>query len=308
MAPAPIARRRVMRAESDSHPAIPKPDSGGFVWPPREEGAGPTAAGKPHDQAGHGLGYGSGFANLLESIEVDLLGRTTLAFDRWAARTGWEPDRTDVYCWRCAGSIGLHESDGEGCADCRSKPLPWDRAIRLGVYRDDLRDEVIALKFHRWRPGGRGLGKFLGESITRTLEDAQVGPQQARLVPIPTHPIRRVMRGVDHTQVLARAAAEASGCSVARVLRSRYRPEQVGLSATARAANIRGAFQTRGRPDCDGIRVWVLIDDVRTTGATFVAASRALRELLKQQGASVDLKPEIWICSVAVSGSRRRRE
>lgn len=291
-----------MRTESSERGPISKPDSGGFVWPPRDS-SGPPNAAEPvtHEP------QPSFMHTMLESIETDLLGRTTLAFDLWAQRTGWTPDAPEAYCWRCAGSVGPHEVDGEGCADCRAKTLPWDRALRLGTYRDDLRDEVIALKFNRWRPGGRGLGEFLGNMLTEQMQRAQLTPEQVRLVPIPTHPIRRITRGVDHTQVLARAAAEASGCRVSRALRARYRPEQVGLSATARAANIRNAFEPRSRVQREGVRVWVLIDDVRTTGATFVAASKALRRAISGRGETGE-KSEIWICSVAVSGARSRRD
>ncbi|MEX0877092.1 MAG: hypothetical protein WD114_06500 [Phycisphaerales bacterium] len=248
---------------------------------------------------------------LIESIETHLLGRVGLSFDRWASRTGWSRDHADNYCWRCGGSVGPHETDGEGCAGCRKKPVPWDRAIRLSRYHGVVRDEILALKFHAWRPTGVGLGKHLGWAIRERREQAGIEPDQAMVVPIPTHRFRRMARGVDHTLVLARAAGGELGCPVRRVLRARHRPEQVGLSATARAANIRGAFVVQekllkralggnGQP----VRLWILIDDVRTTGATFAAASRALRKGLRKAGDGG--KSQIWACCVGVAGEKRR--
>lgn len=300
-----------MNANPTERTDLSKPSADGFIWPPRDPaGVAHTPASPPPDPALKGVD------TLLDSIETDLLGRTMLAFDLWARRTGWTPDPPEASCWRCAGNVGPHECDGEGCADCRTKTLPWDRALRLGTYRERLQDEVIALKFSRWRPGGRGLGLFLGQVITREIQHAQIAPDQVRLVPIPIHPLRRIARGIDHTQVLARAASQESGCPVTRALRARHRPEQVGLSATARAANIRGAFEPsirfklahrRDAHRHDGVRVWVLIDDVRTTGATFVAGSRALRTVLPKRTEN-EQKVEIWVCSVAVSGSRSRKD
>ena len=280
-----------------------------FSWPPRAQPDAPPLSNRispPQPQR-------SSLQNALESIESDLLGRVSLSFDRWAVQSGWEPDAYSRYCWRCAGNVGLHEQDGEGCASCRKRKLPWDRAIRLGLYDAELREEILALKFNGWRSGGVGLGRILGERIAAQLETAQIPPDQARLVPIPMNPVRRLSRGIDHTLTLSRVASKVSGVQMQRVLKTKYRPEQVGLSATARAANIKGAFsphpgKTRRVTNrkMGSIRVWVLIDDVRTTGATFVAASKSLRRWLKSLEGP-NSAPEIWVASVAVSKPKDRR-
>ena len=254
----------------------------------------------------------------IDSIETHLLGRTGLAFDRWVSQSGWKRDSTNVYCWRCGGSIGEHESDGEGCADCRTKSLPWDRAIRLGSYQGILRREVLTLKFHAWRPTGCGLGLHLGAAIKDQLERAQISAHQAVIVPVPMHRFRRVARGVDHTQVLASAASFAIGCPMLKLLKTKFRQEQVGLSMTARAENIRGAFSISKRNESrlknrilGPTRVLILMDDVRTTGATFVAASKALRRVIRaqnKQNTGITEPTEIWISSVGVAGEGRRRE
>lgn len=307
-----------MNAECDPKAQEAQPDQPGylepvdrapsFVWPPRDASSLiapplPTDAREPMHATGR----------MIESIEVDLLGRTMISFERWAKRTGWVPDEQAEYCWRCAGSVGPYEQDGEGCASCRAKRLPWDRALRLGRYEDELRQEVLSLKFRAWRPGGNGLGRYLGQVISDQLRRAQIAPEQVRLVPVPTNPWRRISRGVDHTLVLARAASECSGCPVAPVLRARHRQEQVGLSVTARARNMKDAFEVRSRTlrrhiERGGVsaRLCVVIDDVRTTGATFTACSKALRRGLR--GISPDLDAQVWVCSVAVAGERSRRE
>ncbi len=60
-----------------------------------------------------------------------------------------------------------------------------------------------------------------------------------------------------------------------RVLtRSRATPAQVTLSRSKRIANLRGAFVAHG--DLQGARV-LLLDDIRTTGATLEEAARSLR-------------------------------
>lgn len=62
-----------------------------------------------------------------------------------------------------------------------------------------------------------------------------------------------------------------------RVLRrTRAGPHQIGLSYTARAANVRGAFAMRPGVELRDARL-LLIDDVRTTGATINECAKVLQ-------------------------------
>ncbi len=63
-------------------------------------------------------------------------------------------------------------------------------------------------------------------------------------------------------------------------------PQQVGLSQSARAQNVQGAFRVPpdGKAEVAGRRL-ILIDDVLTSGATMDACARAL---LRAGAAQVD--------------------
>lgn len=292
-----------------------------FVWPPKTQADEPIHELDDADE--HPRLKPISPNGFLESIETNLLGRTHLAFDRWASRAGWTREAVNKSCWRCSGSVGPHEVDGEGCSSCRTKKLPWDRAIRLGRYETDLRTHILALKFNTWRQTGKGLGHHLGLAIAQELDRAQIPPTQAVLIPIPMYRVRRIARGVDHTQVIAKSASETCGCRVQGVLSTRHRPEQVGLSATRRAQNIKGAFFIPKRTQRQvvrqmvdprsPIRVWILVDDVRTTGATFVSASKTIRSAIKTFAKLIDpedlkkiMRVELWVASLAVAGESRR--
>tara|TARA_R110002072_G_scaffold271010_1_gene430791 strand:- start:390 stop:1313 length:924 start_codon:yes stop_codon:yes gene_type:complete len=281
---------------------------GAFQWPPKADVPAAQPVSRPIEiRLPHPF---------VESVETELLGRTGIAFDRWAQQTGWVRDRADRYCWRCAGSIGAHETDGEGCATCRTISLPWDRAIRLSKYQKTIRQEVLMLKFGAWRPTGRGLGMHLGLAIKDQLSTAQIPADQVVLVPIPMHWRRRMIRGIDHTLILARAAARSSGCRVDQLLHARLRNEQVGLSKTARARNMKNAFFLtkfdRGRVKksmAQNRRLFIMIDDVRTTGATFVSASKALKTAFSDEFGGNSMQgqgAEIWTACVGVAGETRR--
>ncbi len=295
--------------EQTEQPRVQK-QQGAFTWPPQEP--------EPERSIRKAPIQIRLPSRMIESIETHLLGRTSLAFDRWAMQTGWTRDETSDYCWRCGSGIGLYESDGEGCASCREKKLHWDRAIRLGKYGAKLREEILSLKFAHWRPTGTGLGLHLGHAILAQLEHAQIRPDQAVLVPIPMHRFRRIARGVDHTLVIARGAAQTSGCQVHQALSSQWRPEQVGLSMTARAENIKDAFffSSKDRRMMKKImaqdqRVFILIDDVRTTGATFVAASKTLKMAIQDElrtNSTLQEHIEIWAACIGVASESDRRD
>ena len=88
----------------------------------------------------------------------------------------------------------------------------------------------------------------------------------------PTSPRRRVGRGYDHAELLARAVARRIGRPARPLLRRLPGPPQAGRSSAARRENPR--FVPRG--PCP--HPVLLLDDVTTTGATLSAAAAALRE------------------------------
>ncbi|MCW2600349.1 MAG: hypothetical protein JWM02_2178 [Frankiales bacterium] len=116
----------------------------------------------------------------------------------------------------------------------------------------------------------------LGEGLANAV--LVHGQEAVVLCPVPSSPKAVRQRGHDHAMRLARAAAGALRshgveAQAARLLApTRSVADQAGLSTRQRAANLhaalRGTGAVRGRV--------VVVDDVVTTGATLVEATRAL--------------------------------
>jgi predicted amidophosphoribosyltransferase len=122
----------------------------------------------------------------------------------------------------------------------------------------------------------------LSDAVARLLVAAR-GDDLAALgldvvVPLPMHWGRRLVRGVNSPDILARRPAARLQIPLAPHLLSRRRRTrpQTGLSRDRRLVNVRGAFYARRHADLSGARVLV-VDDVMTTGATLNEAARELR-------------------------------
>ena len=229
----------------------------------------------------------------LRHIESVFLGLTRPPFSDRAAEAGWAPDNPATLCPRCARTTGPHGHGPHGCTHCHAEKFPWTHAARLGPYQGLLRQAIHEVKFSAWRRLGTDLGRLLGHQLRPLLA---CPPRQAVVIPVPCTFRRRLTRGIDHTATLAKAVSRVLGAPYAPALKRRHRPPQLGLSNTERRRNVAGTMSLRGYPRFDGLTI-LLVDDVRTTGATMSEACKALLKGLKARGQT---PAQVWSCTLAV--------
>lgn len=171
-------------------------------------------------------------------------------------------------CAVCSGPLDAFEPpSGYRCGFCREHPPAFDRLLALWTYRPPLDAVVQALKFRRLDYLGRHLAQALAEELPLDGFDA--------VVPIPLHWYRRLTRGYNQAERIARPLAGSLGLPLLPALRRiRRTPPQTSLGKAERLANLRRAFRVR-RP-VQGLRL-LLVDDVATTGATLEAAASVLK-------------------------------
>lgn len=100
------------------------------------------------------------------------------------------------------------------------------------------------------------------------------------LVPVPLHASREKQRGYNQSALIAEQIFQLTGIPVVSVLRrTRKTVSQTSLSGYDRKKNVAGVFEVdpTWAPRAGGR--YVLVDDVRTTGATLNACVDALRPL-----------------------------
>ena len=184
-------------------------------------------------------------------------------------------------CAACAAPLAT-PVDGCVCPRCWSAVAPPPRVewpsgpladvAAAGDYSGSLRQIVHALKYDGRRSLARPLGVLMRAAGQDVLDSA------AYVVPVPLHPWRRLRRGFNQASDLA----ELLGPPVRHWLwREKATAPQADLTAVERRSNVGGAFRLSPlvrRTARETLRdtIVVLVDDVRTTGATLNACAEVL--------------------------------
>ncbi len=184
---------------------------------------------------------------------------------------------------RCAACDAALGRDAALCAGCLSTlepppPLPPGTSASF-AYGGALAEAVRATKFGPRPERLRALQRLVIERVREAhgFEPARGGV--ALVAPVPLHPARLRERGFDQAAILAQAvaAALARPCDVALLARRIDTPHVASLDAPGRAKAVKGAFVLRDPGRARHAGTVLLVDDVRTTGATLEAAAGPLR-------------------------------
>lgn len=106
------------------------------------------------------------------------------------------------------------------------------------------------------------------------------------LVPIPLHWSRRMWRGYNQSELIAQELSTLSGKPVLRCLKRVKRTKyQASLTSEERQKNLSHAFELCETYNDDKYaeKVFVLVDDIMTTGSTLESAGKVLLKLKPQR-------------------------
>jgi predicted amidophosphoribosyltransferase len=159
--------------------------------------------------------------------------------------------------------------------------MPYDRAWFVGERVGVLQRLIGLYKFERAR------ARFipLRDLLSRRLPDF---PNNVIVVPVPTVAGHIRERGYDHTLLIAKGFAKKRKLELERLLYRKTNTKQRQSSAGKREIQAKSAFGVRGIIDPNNI--YLIIDDVVTTGATIKYAAKTLRRAGAKQ---------VWVAVIA---------
>lgn len=171
-------------------------------------------------------------------------------------------------CVRCALPL-TRNANISLCSRCQNNSPPIDRCKALFGYQSPVDHWIHRLKFHQ----DLGLAHLLGQLLAKQL---QGHGKNIELLPVPLHSRRLRQRGYNQSLEICRPLlARGFRVTGADIQRTRSTSAQSDLPASARTANIKGAFSVKG--DLDGKNI-LIVDDVMTTGATLNELARTLKK------------------------------
>ena len=196
------------------------------------------------------------------------------------------PNQKEQVCIVCK----TKSAGGETHKSCRAAMLP-DRLICAFPYRYPVvADMIITGKYYFIPEVYAVLGALAAERLYLSGATIPSLPPNCVVTSIPLHPSRLKWRGFNQSEVAAKTISVGLSIPYFPLLsRIKKTKTQKDLNAQDRKTNMLNAFESH-RIDPGSRLTVLLVDDVATTGQTFLDASRAL----KQAGAA-----EVWCISIA---------
>lgn len=168
-------------------------------------------------------------------------------------------------CPRCGAPV-------KECS-CRGRGVGVSGGCGVVLYRGVGKRAAQRLKFRGDREAIRLAADYLAAAVRRDFPEVSF----SAVTFVPMHRKDRRRRGYNQSELLARALGERLALPVETLLKKmRHTPHQRELSAKERRVNLSGAFVPTGE---DAPETVLLVDDIRTTGATLAECAKVLRRI-----------------------------
>ena len=205
----------------------------------------------------------------------------------------------NLYCMACGDTIEAATRIHGLCDACIEK-IDWNTANPYADVMDDFSFDALwtccrygfyprkimnGLKLGAKTYYARGLGLLLAERLLQGCEEDGLQPEDfSMVVPVPMSPGKLAKRGYNQAELLAgRVCRELDLKLDTRALYKTRETASMRFSdGRTRRTALSGAFAVTGSGNTDNVQSLagqriLLVDDVSTTGSTFDACSRALK-------------------------------
>ncbi len=166
-----------------------------------------------------------------------------------------------VQCFTCLRPVGRF---GDICSTCK---VYYSLGWYIGLHRQVLRELLARYKFKRVKSNAAILARLLHQAVPEL-------PAGILVACVPTVKPHVRERGYAHAELLAKEFARLRGLTYDNPLRRATNTRQLGAARSVRLQQAKQAFFAKKAK----AGLYLLIDDVSTTGATVNYAAKTLKD------------------------------
>ena len=173
-------------------------------------------------------------------------------------------------CKRCGVAL---DGEEDYCGNCSFDKTYFDRAYSPFCYDGAVRDAILDMKFNNCGAYAEVFARYLVFAARRE----QLQYDLVTFAPISRNSLKK--RRYNQAQLLAEAFCDILECEnllCETIVKIRETEPQEKLSKTDRKTNLVGSYRLAPKSDVKGKKV-LLIDDVKTTGATINECAKVLK-------------------------------
>ena len=180
------------------------------------------------------------------------------------------------YCNICGFPFEFAIEGQFSCAKCIVSPPKYDMSRSLFKFDQKSKNLVHAFKYSDQTNNAKMFAKLLLARYQKEIQNVNL------VVPVPMYRWKRVFRNYNPAQILALEIASLMNKPMLPdvLIKQRWTISQIGLSKSLRSKNLDGSIKFGDKHNVKGKTI-LLVDDVKTTGAT----SNLCSKLLKKAGA-----------------------
>lgn len=187
----------------------------------------------------------------------------------------------EIMCLHCVADLprtGVHGDDADNDIAPRlvSRRVVIERVASWFYYfsRGEYSTIITEAKY----AGRPRIGREAGRKFASEIKDSGFFDGVGLLVPVPIHPLKKIVRGYNQSQAIAEGVSAVTGIPVAgKCLAARRHGSQTSRGAYQRWLNSRDVYRVSDVSPLRDKHV-VIVDDVLTTGSTLLACAEAIHE------------------------------
>ena len=162
------------------------------------------------------------------------------------------------------------------CKREKSTPICPDHRVLPPIYTLGARKGLLASLIYDYKYNStRALAQTFAELLDAILPAFS---PNTHIVPLPTAHRHIRSRALDHTMKIAKAFAKKRHLELSPILTRAKDTVQVGSDRETRLAQAKEAYAINPAVPIDPTATYILLDDVWTTGASLLSATKKLRE------------------------------